>query len=291
MFRLGILFALMVSSALPAQAPIGKNDSVVVSTQWLAEHLKDPGVVVIQMMMGDTAYRTARIPGAQPLKVNAIIATVNDVEWEPPAVQLLDSVFASVGVSDNRRVVLYGAPMAVGRAFMTLELLGHQRVSMLDGGLEKWQAEGRATTLDYPAVPRGKFTPRPRADVRVDAKWVQGHLERRGFVLLDTRTLEEFEGRGMRHGLAVDGHLPGARHLVWQSLFASPAHLLLKDRASLDSIFASTGATKGDTLVTYCAVGARASISYMIARHLGYDVRLYDGSYMEWAHSGLPVVK
>jgi len=111
------------------------------------------------------------------------------------------------------------APMA-SRAFFTLDYLGQLHVSLLNGGLAKWQAEHRPVSTVEPTIAPGHLTPRPRA-VTVDADWVNAHTGRRGVAFIDTRSTVEYLGAGERHGMRSDGHIPGARQLEWEQLFAS----------------------------------------------------------------------
>ena len=273
-------------------APLPPADSLVVSTGWLAAHLHDPRVVVLHAGAHDEeAFARAHLPGARYLDLMAITANVAGVPTELPAVALLDSVFESVGVSDDSRVVLYGSPTVVGRAFFTLEYLGHSRVSVLDGGLRRWRAEGRAVASEATRHARGRLTPRPRPEIVAGAAWVRDRLGNGRVALLDTRTDAEFLGVGERRGLRSDGHLPGAQHLLWEELLESEDELELRDAGVLRAKFLARGAAPGDTVVTYCLVGMRASLSYLVARWLGYETRMYDGSYAEWSRLGFPLEK
>src|SRR5687767_14515418 len=165
--------AVALPGALAAQA--AKFDSPVVSTQWLAEHLNDPSVVVLHLANIRRDYTAGHIPGARFLWVNDIAPSTPDLNTELPPIAKLDSLLESLGVSDNSRIVVYGPTVStmVARVFMTLDYLGAgDRAAVLDGGFNTWKAEGRAVSTEAPKVARGTFTPRVRADVVVDADFV-----------------------------------------------------------------------------------------------------------------------
>lgn len=163
------------------------------------------------------------------------------------------------------------------------------KISLLNGGIAKWRAEGRAISIDDPAVTPGRLTPKPRT-VTVDADWVNARTGKAGFAFIDTGTTPEYLGTGSRSGLPSEGHIAGARQLEWEQLFSNADSSLFLEPNAIAKLFADR-MSSGDTVVTYCLVGYRASMTYFGARLLGLPVRLYDGSYQDWARRGLPVKK
>ena len=277
--------------------PGDAGDSVIVSTSWLASHLHDPNVVVLQVNMGmmhDAPFTAGHIPGARELSYDAIAIDKDGLGSQMPSVDSLRAAFEAVGVSDGSRVVVYYSSDAPGaaRAFMALDYLGHDRVSFLDGGLPKWRAEGRPLETTATPVARGTLHPRPQDNVIATAPWIESRLGKPGIALIDTRTDGEYLGTAGRHGMPSEGHLAGARQLQWQQLFqgdSGSAHgEPLKSRAELAKMYADRS-HPGDTVVTYCWVGYRASTTYLAARAVGLPVKLYDGSYEEWLRLKLPV--
>jgi thiosulfate/3-mercaptopyruvate sulfurtransferase len=191
---------------------------------------------------------------------------------------------ARIGAADGAHVVLYGdSPMTTGWLFMAFASIGHAGdVSMLDGGLPVWQEEGRATTTTVPPAGSGRLTPRPASDVSVDAAWVRGKLESPETRLLDVRTTREWAG----------GHLPGATLVLWQDLFSDVPRLKFKSTDEIRALFAKAGVQPGQQVVTYCAVGMRASLMYWAARAVGLPARVYVGSWEDWQRdSGNPIVR
>ena len=295
--------ALLLSTALagptPHHSPPSTSDSVIVSTAWLATHLHDPNLVVLQVnmaMMNDAPFSAGHIPGARELPYESIAIDKDGLGSEMPSVDSLRAAFERVGVSDNSHVVVYyssEAPSAA-RAVMVLDYLGHGRVSFLDGGLAKWRAEGRPIVTTATSFTRGTMHVQPRESVIATAPWIQSRIGKPGLALIDTRTDGEYLGSGMRHGMPSEGHLAGARQLQWQQLFqgdsGSEHGQPLKSRAELAKLYADR-MHAGDTVVTYCWVGYRASTTYLAARALGLPVKLYDGSYEDWARRKLPLKK
>jgi thiosulfate/3-mercaptopyruvate sulfurtransferase len=218
-----------------------------------------------------------------------VIASHDGLSTELPATNDLRERFERLGVSNQSHVVLYGAPLMVSRAFLALEYLGSNNVSVLNGGLAKWRAEKRPLTREEPRVVAGKFEPRVRPEIIADADWVRSRIGKAGIALIDTRTDGEYVGSGDRHGMPSAGHVQGARQLQWQELFREPTDLLFRDRDELARLYASRAQPK-DTVVTYCFVGYRASMTYLVARYLGYQAKLYDGSYEDWSRRQLPTV-
>jgi thiosulfate/3-mercaptopyruvate sulfurtransferase len=282
------LAALLLASApLALGAQRTTPDSLVVTTAWLAAHLADPAVVVVEVVR-DSTKRGAHIAGSRVVRYRQYTVTRDGLSTELPSVDSLKTLFESLGISSTSRVVVYAseAPMAT-RLLMTLDYLGHRRFSYLDGGLPKWIAERRATSEDEPAASRAVFNAAPRTDLVVTADWLSSRIGTPGLALIDTRTTGEYNGSGNRSGMPSAGHLDGARQIEWESLFETDNPLLLKDRKVLRQMY--NGATRtGDTVVTYCWVGYRGSATYFVARVLGLNARFYDGSYQDWQQRKLP---
>jgi thiosulfate/3-mercaptopyruvate sulfurtransferase len=300
--RLVVCVALALAAASPAllssQQPApgaaapAVQEQLLVSADWLAARLQDPSVVVLHVGRERADYDAGHLPGARFVPLTSIIVERDGVPNELPEVEVLREAFEAAGVSDASHVVVYGdlGGLAAGRAFFTLDFLGHERVSLLDGGLERWRAEERPLATEAPRVARGTFTPRPRPDRVVDAAWVRERLGNPGYALIDARPTPQFTGEdatGLR-----PGHIPGARNIFWRTALVSEADPRLHDVATLRAMFAEAGAAPGRTVVTYCRTGMQASHAYFVARYLGHDVVMYDGSYIDWSRRDeLPVAR
>ena len=292
-------FASLIAAApLPAVSPVtgasmAPAETLTVTTSWLAAHLRDPNVVVIEIGMESMGRHAAdHIPGARVIDYHDVIADEGGLSTELPQVKSLVDLLTRAGVSTGSRVVLYGSPPpVVTRAFFALDYVGGTRPAILLGGLTKWKSEGRPVSAQVATTSRvGKLIPRPNPAVVVNAGWVRAHLGKPSIALVDTRTPAEYFGGAERHGAVSGGHLPGARRLEWQELFSDAADFDLRSPAELREIF-SRRAHAGDTVITYCAIGYRASATYFVARLLGYPARLYDGSYEGWSMLGYPLTR
>jgi thiosulfate/3-mercaptopyruvate sulfurtransferase len=286
---LTLVLTLMLAPAPPEPAVA---ESILVSSAWLSERMKRPGLVIFEI--GEqSGYDTAHIPGAQFMSLRDISAPRQEgaLALQLPEVSRLDSVLEARGVSDDSYVVLYFGKDWVSpttRVFLTLEYIGLRgRVSILDGGLPVWQAEGRPVTTEAPAVTRGSFTPVPRNDIVVDAAWLNQHLRDPSIAVIDARDASFYYDSVDNH-MPRGGHIPGAGSLPFGTVVLDDNRL--KSPAVLKELFATAGVAAGDTIVSYCHIGQQGTLVYFAARLLGYNVRLYDGSFQEWSgKSDLPV--
>jgi thiosulfate/3-mercaptopyruvate sulfurtransferase len=264
--------------ALDRPAP---RPDLMVSTPWLAAHLRDSGLVIVHVESDPSAYRGGHIPGARLADPMAFTAGDHDL----PATDALRTLVEELGIGNTTRVVLYGETWHVGWLYVVLDRLGHgARTALLDGGLPQWRAEGRPVETGPPAaVARARFAVNPR-EVVATTEWLRARLGSRRVAVIDVRSREEY----------VAGHIPTARHLDWSRVFTRPDSAL-NNQASLflspsrlDAMFHAAGAAPGKEVVIYCTVGLRASLMYLIAKRLGYEPRFYDGGWAAWSGAGQP---
>lgn len=277
--------ALARATSVEGQAP--ELSSAIISTEWLATHLDDANLVLLHVGMRHQGTPEEFIPGARFLDYHEIAVERDGLSIELPPVEDLVSVFRAAGVSNHSRVVVYGSPGHVpARVFMTLDYLGHgELTSVLDGGIEAWKAEGRPLGASAETSAPGDFEAQVRDDVLVTADWIHERLEDRGVVLIDARPEDEYTGERAVRDLRP-GHIPGAYNLYWEDLVTSGELPRLKDLDEVAARFSESGASKEGLVVSYCTIGMRASFTYLVSRHLGYDARFYDGSWNEWGARG-----
>ena len=270
-----ILLLAAFALALTGTAQAQEDVPVLVSTQWLADHLDDDNLVLLNVHMAHTGMPTAYIPGARFVEYHDLEDTVNDIPIEMPPLEHLVEVFRAAGVSNDKHVVIYGVNPAheAARAFMTLEYLGHRgKTSMLDGGFELWTAEDRPTVAEAAKGPRGTFEMKLDEDLLISADELAERLDDPHLALIDARPAEQHDG----------GFIPGSYNLYWHDLIVSDETPRLKPLDEVKARFHAAGATKDGLVVNYCQIGMRASYTYLISRHLGYQARFYDGSFSEW---------
>jgi thiosulfate/3-mercaptopyruvate sulfurtransferase len=296
MKRLSFVLLALILVALPvAAAEEGQvQASLIVTTEWLGKHLNDESLVLLQV--GDKKeYDDAHIPGSQFIQL-ADISTPRGqgLILELPSVDQLKATFEKLGVTDKSRVIVYFSKDWVtptARVFMTLDYLGlGDRTSILDGGLPAWRAEGRPVTAELREPRRGSFNPRPNSKLVVDAAWVSANLNKAGIAIVDARALKFYTGEEAGQ-MPRAGHIPSAKSIPFSSVVEDPSNKF-KSPEALRAIFNAAGVKQRDTVATYCHIGQQASLLYFVARYLGYDAHLYDGSFEDWSHrTELPVEK
>jgi thiosulfate/3-mercaptopyruvate sulfurtransferase len=284
-------YSLAFAAALGfAAAPMGAqtpDPSMVVSTTWLASHLNDPDLVVVSLQHSRDDYDEGHIPGARYAAFDGLTRTVNGVTFEMLEADSLSGYLRALGIDRNSHVVVESEmlPMAT-RMLATLVYAGVPHVSLLNGGAPQWVAEHRPMTKAAPTFEPSRFVATIDPFV-VSADWVRDHLRAPRISLVDTRPDPEYLGGGERHGQSSRGHVPGARQLQWETMTSDMDNMTLKPIGDLQHMFAQRVAP-GDTVVTYCAIGYRASATWFVAKYLGYPARFFDGSYQEWSRRGFP---
>ncbi len=291
-----LLTILVCSSSLPVapEAVASVALSPVVSTAWLAEHLADPDLITLHVGPPGS-YEERHIPGARSASLRRMIR-VNEagIRDEMLSTEDIGKALSELGIGDSSRIVIYfaeeGAAWAVARYLLTLEYVGMTgRVAYVDGGLPKWVAEERPVSSEVLSVETTNLAVATVPDVVVDTEWLVARLGKPGIAVVDGRPAEGYLGLAGEWDRL--GHIPGAGNIPFFTLLAEEPPYVLKSREELSDMFRAAGAKPGDTVVTYCGTGLWASLAYLAARYLDYEVRLYDGSFQEWsATENLPIV-
>jgi thiosulfate/3-mercaptopyruvate sulfurtransferase len=285
-------FWAILCAAAFASSTHGTHESLLVSTGWLADHLKDSNLVVLSI--GDPKdYASGHIPGAILLDFASIQTPPGPGKLTlelPPAADLAET-FSKLGISDDSRIVLYytadNFASRTTRAYLTLDSIGlGGSTSILDGGFAAWKNENRPVATAAPAIAQGRVTAHPQADVIADLDYVRANLQHPGVHMIDARNPEYYSGASTSPGKRA-GHIPGSTNLTFSTLLDSSGKF--KSPEVLASMFRDAGVRPGDRVVSYCHIGQQATVVYFVARYLGYDARMYDGSWEEWsAHTELP---
>lgn len=230
----------------------------------------------------------AEWPGAVFVPLSTFSVERDGIPNEFPPAEDMAARLRAAGVRGSD-IVIVGDPIPAGRAWAALDLLGlGDRAALLDGGVNALGSPPQADNATRTGAAPG-FPVNVRDDMIVDAAWVHERLEHSDIVILDARPPAEFSGETPGEGIARPGHIPGARNVFWQTLVASPGDPRLRDEAELRRIFEEAGVRPGSTVVAYCRTGGQAAFLYTVARHLGYDVRLYDGSFVDWSRTDYAV--
>jgi len=285
-----IAIAVSVAGTSASQGPGKSSRGLLISTSELAAALNDPKLVLLHVADRASAYEGAHIPGARLLRYGDFaIDGPDNLGSELPPLTQVKQVFEAVGVSNTSRVVIYStSTVAAARAFFTLDAMGHSHVALLDGGLRAWRAENRPTENGPgKSASKGTFSPVLNAARLASAPQIQQQMASAGISLVDVRPDAEYLGTDGGMSMHAPGHIDGAAQLPWDTLVAADGRFL--PREQLQAKLAAAHVVAGKPVVAYCMVGMRASVVYFVARHLGYDARLYDGSIMDWTQRKLPV--
>ena len=264
----------------------------LVSTDWVAEHIDDEDVVVLESNEDALLYSTGHIPGA--LKIDWHTELNDEVARDFVGPETFAELAASKGISPETTVVFYGdkSNWWAAYALWVFTLYGHEDVRLMDGGRDKWLAEGRETTREVPEVTRGEYPVRQRDD-STDRAAREDVLAALGTTpLIDVRSPKEYTGETThmdgypQEGTLRGGHIPTAASVPWAK--AANEDGTFKSREELEAIYRDeAGLGETDSVIAYCRIGERSSHTWFVLKHLlGYqDVRNYDGSWTEWGNA------
>ncbi|MFC4244491.1 sulfurtransferase [Gryllotalpicola reticulitermitis] len=261
----------------------------LVSTEWLAEHLGEPGLAVVESDEDVLLYETGHIPGA--VKIDWHTDLNDPVVRDYISSARFAEVLGSKGIARDTTVVIYGDKNNwwAAYALWVFTLFGHEDVRLLDGGRDKWIAEGRELTTDASTVTPADYPIVTRDDsvIRAFKEDVIAHLGHGP--LIDVRSPEEYSGERTEipgyptEGALRAGHIPSAASVPWAKAAAPDA--TFKSRSELEQVyFEGAGLKPGDDVIAYCRIGERSSHTWFVLTHLlGFEnVKNYDGSWTEW---------
>jgi len=267
---------------------------VLVSTDWVAEHLDDPKVRILEVNEDVLLYDTGHVPGA--LKID----WQKDF-WDPVLRDFIDEeafarLMGRLGIANDTTVVLYGdkSNWWAAYAFWFLSYAGHEKLKLMDGGRAKWEAEGRPLTREVPRVEPRSYRPTYRNELlRAYRDEVLAHLvkvrEGRG-ALVDVRSPREYTGE-LTHmpeypqeGVLRGGHIPGAVNVPWSLAVREDG--TFKPVEELRALYEEKGVTPDKEVIVYCRIAERSSHTWFVLKHLlGFPrVKNYDGSWTEWGN-------
>jgi len=254
---------------------VAMQQSLLVSSEWLADHIHEPSVKAVDVRLAE-AYASGHIPGAVSLPL-PVLRTYRDGTPEMLVGQSeFEARMGHLGIRETDTVVLYdemwGLPAA--RVLWALERYGHEEVYILDGGLDRWKAEGRRVVTNSSAITPATYHATPVNEREAPHDWLRTHLDDPDLVVIDTRTPNEYH----------QGHVPGAINWDWMNAVPDDIHLTLRPDDELRAELEALGVTPDREIVVYCRSGVRSAHLYFTLRDLGYPrVRNYDGSWLAWS--------
>jgi thiosulfate/3-mercaptopyruvate sulfurtransferase len=268
----------------------GYAKPVLVTTEWLAEHLGDEGLVVAEVDENPDLYDEGHIPGA--IKLHWRDDLQDPVERDLIDKDTFEQLMTRSGISNDAALVLYGDRnnWFAAYAYWYLKIYGHEDVRILDGGRQKWIDENRQLSTDTPTVQPASYTARERDEsIRIFRDEVRESIEGPG-ELVDVRSPQEYTGELVsppgyeQEGAQRAGHIPTAKSIPWAQAVRDDG--TFKPVDELRELYGAKGVTPDKSVIAYCRIGERSAHTWFVLRELlGYgDVKNYDGSWTEWGN-------
>jgi thiosulfate/3-mercaptopyruvate sulfurtransferase len=276
------------------------HPEVLVGTAWVAEHLNDPKVRIVESNEDILLYDQGHIPGA--IKIDWVADLNDQVVRDYLDREHFEKLLLSKGISNDTTVVFYGDKNNwwATYALWVFKLYGHKDARIMNGGRAKWIAEGRDLTKEVPSYAPASYKAPERDDstIRAFRDQVREHIKKSGVALVDVRSPQEFSGERThmpeypQEGTLRGGHIPTAVSIPWAKAVKEDS--TFKSPEDLQELYGSQGVTPDKDVVAYCRIGERSSHTWFVLTYLlGYPrVRNYDGSWTEWGNAvGLPIEK
>jgi thiosulfate/3-mercaptopyruvate sulfurtransferase len=274
------------------------HPEALVDTAWVAEHLNDPGVRLVEVDVDTSAYEQGHVPGA--VGWNWTTQLCDTVRRDILAKEPFERLMAQSGIGNDTTVVLYGDNnnWFAAWALWQMKLYGHKDVRLMNGGRRKWLEEGRELSTDRPAVAPMRYRASgPDLALRAYLAEAMAASASGSAGFVDVRSPDEFSGKilappGLPETCQRGGHIPGAQNIPWGQVCNEDG--TFKPFDQLKALYAGKGITGERPTITYCRIGERSSHSWFVLKYLlGYDdVKNYDGSWTEWGNLvGMPVEK
>ena len=297
----GVILAACVVMISPAGAVENggyPNAGFLVTTQWVADHMNDPNVRIIDRQdvePGEDFYAKGHIPNSIRMTTEAVKGMRLGIQ-EMLVIKDLIKFLEENGISPDHHVVFVSRSdrfPAATRCFWALELLGHKKASVLDGGIDKWIAEKRPMTSEAPRFDKTCYKVNLKRERLMTGDELAGYVggfKELGIVVVDSRRPEEHAGTKMSRASAKLGRVPGAVSLFFPAILIGDNYKEFKSADEIKKIFDSQGITSDKNAVFSCVSGCFGTVLYLGARLLDYPkAAVYDGGWIEWSQKGYPV--
>ena len=258
---------------------------LIVEPEELVRNLDAENLLIVDLCRPET-YAQTHVPGAVHVDYAQIVAARPPAMGMLPGEAQLSEVFSGIGLTPDRHVVAYddeGSGRA-SRLLWTLDVIGHSRYSLLNGGLHAWLNDRDPVSSGEVHRPRSQYTVKFRGTAVADKNYIVSHLHDPNVVFVDTRTPAEYRGETRRAERV--GHIPGAVNFDWVNAIDQTRSLRLKPAHELKQILSQLGVTPDKEVIAYCQTHHRSAHTYIVLKSLGYPrVRGYPGSWSEWGNS------
>lgn len=267
------------------------NPEYLVETDWVAEHLNDPKIRMIESNEDGLLYDMGHIPGA--VQMDWFTTLQHPVRRDFLSKETFEQTCAEAGIANDTTLVFYGdkSNWFACYALWIFEYYGHKNVKIMNGGRAKWEAEGRPMSKDVPSYAKASYTARePDKSIRAFRDQVLSQVNGNK-PLVDVRSPKEYSGELLhmanypQEGAMRGGHIPGAANIPW-SMAVNESDSTFKSFDELRSIYQDKNINPDDDVIAYCRIGERSSLTWFVLKYLlGYEnVRNYDGSWTEWGN-------
>jgi len=279
---------------------------VLVSTQWVADHLSDSNVRLLEAGWDISEYEAGHIPGTVAGWEFADLQRADNRDI--PNKAQIEAMLSQAGIANDNTVVIYGglSNLVAAMAFWVLKIYGHADVRLLDGGRQKWLKENRPLTAERPSLkPTHYVAQTPNLNLRADKDFIAGIIGQADYLLVDARPVDMYTGE-LNAGMARGGHIPTAVNVPAGRIMDAEGKLLgwqtpttnsdgtFKSIEELQALFSEKGVTADKNIVTYCVRGGLSThMWFALTQLLGYpNVREYDRSWTEWGNlADVPIEK
>jgi thiosulfate/3-mercaptopyruvate sulfurtransferase len=283
------LSVLLLAFLLPrfGWAEVQQNHNLLVTTAWVQEHLHAEGVVILDTRDAKE-YAKGHLPGAINIPVESTFAETGDIN-RVGSISQIRKLFSTHGVKNTDHMVLYdsGRLIDAARFFWVLEVYGHSKVSILDGGLAHWQKEKQPVQIAATTRPRSVYIPNISSRHLSNQLTTRLAMTKTKVSIIDARSSDDYSGKTSK--AKRFGHIPTAINVPWsQNYQVMGDHMMLRPDNELEEIYSNQD-TKSD-VIAYCNRGKQSALTYLVLRKLGYNVSVYDGAWLEWGNDdSLPI--
>ena len=271
--------------------PYGEGKVKWVSTDWLAEHLDDEGLMRLDVQPNVHDYIKEHIPGAVYMNEGLLRVPLHGLPAQYVPQEVIEHLFRRVGLRPAQPVVVYtgvgpfsgwGNGLEQTMMAYTLARFGHDNVLVLNGGIDKWKAEGRPLTQTFPDVEASDFNAVDRAEYRVEYEAFKALKDQDDVIVLDARPADVYAGQGP---WIKAGHIPGAINVPWKRFMDPDNPRLLKSDEGIQAVIDEHEITPDKTVICSCGTGREATNEFILFKwYLGYPkVKIYEGSFTEWS--------